>query len=444
MEEEGEACTPCESTEGKEAGSERYNNPVHTLALILLASALAACAPAHIVEDKRLDRNAVQDVLARTAAIRNLPLRRAIPVELVEKKTVRELFAAEATAQVPLETAHAYELLVKKLGLLPKDFDTEAYARKEMGQRVAGYYDPRSGAMRIVRRNANLGTLYTIAERLFQRDLAGEFLLAHELAHGLADQHFDLATYGNVVTNADVLLARRAFAEGDAMLTGFAYVAGRPLKPVAFEPTAPKTLQGPLDDWRAIPEVLRRPLLFLYLDGLLFASQVYVRDGTAGLDAGYSRPPRSTEEMLHPAKYFTQDDPPVHVAFEADPPGLRGLPIIDENTLGELGVQSLLIVPLGCGGAEVAAAGWGGDRFRIYRYPGEKKDIGFAWKSVWDTPADRDEFASNLGLALNKTFDIEPEMTADGALRWLTAEGVFTIANDRDNGALVTLTARPE
>lgn len=412
---------------------------MHISALILFAFALAACAPAHVVEDKRLDRDAVHEVLARTAAIRNLPLKRAIPIELVEKRTVRDLFAAEATAQVPLETATAYELLVKKLRLLPKDFDTQAYARKEMGQRVAGYYDPRSGAMRIVRRNANLGTLYTIAERLFQRDLAGEFLLAHELAHGLADQHFDLAAYGDVVTNADVLLARRAFAEGDAMLTGFAYVAGKPLKPVAYEP--PATLQGPLDDWRAIPEVFRRPLLFLYLDGLLFASRVYTRGGTAGLDAVYRRPPRSTEEMLHPAKYFAQDDPPVAVRFDADPPGLQGLPVIDENTLGELGVQSLLTVPLGCGGAEIAAAGWGGDRFRIYRYPGDKKEIGFAWKSVWDTPADRDEFTGNLGLALTKTFAVEGAPMPRGARRWRTPEGVFVIAAEDSSGALVTLEA---
>lgn len=407
---------------------------------LLIFAALTACAPAHIVEDKRLDRAAVADVLARTAGLRNLALERPLPVELVEKHTVRDLFAAEATAQVPLETAAAYEMLVKKLRLLPKDFDTQAYARKEMGQRVAGFYDPRSGAMRIVRRSANLGTLYDIAERLFRRDLAGEFLLAHELAHALADQHFALAAYGNVVTNADVLLARRAFAEGDAMLTGFAYVAGRPLKPVAFyEP--PATLQGPLDDFRAIPEVFRRPLLFLYLDGFVFASQVYVRGGTAALDGVYGRPPRSTEEMLHPAKYFSQADPPVQVRFDDDPPGLRGLAIVDENTLGELGVQSLLIVPLGCAGAEIAAAGWGGDRFRIYRYPGEKQEIGFAWKTVWDTAADRDEFTENLAFALTKTFKQAGEPLA-AVRRWVTPEGVFEIAPEGEAGALVTLTSR--
>ena len=403
----------------------------------------SACAPRYIVRHSRLNPDALNDVMKETEQIRLLPLKRKLPVELVEKDFVRDQFVAQVTAQVPAATIFAYQTLIKKLRLLPADFDIQDFAKDKLGKQVGGYYDPNDETMRIVHHAGKYNWAYSVAERLIGKDLAGEFLLSHEFAHALADQHFNLRHFAYATTNADVLLARRSYIEGDAMLTGLYYAMGKRLKPAAFSPDGAGALYGPLDQWNAIPPVFRRPLLFLYSDGLIFSNAVYEIGGTAGLNAVYALPPRSSEEILHPQKYFDQDDPPIDVSFAADPPELQGLTVVDENTLGEVGVLSLLAVPLGWYGAAVAADGWGGDRYRIYRYASDAKALGFAWRTVWDSGFERTEFIDNMTFALQKTFDAKGATLADGARQWRTTEGVFTLYGEGAAGALLTLTKLP-
>jgi hypothetical protein len=398
-----------------------------------------ACAPAYMVRRSHINRTAVTGVLRETEQIRHLALKKDLPVELVEMDFVRDEFVSQVTAQVPAQTILAYQTLIKKLHLLPGDFDIQTFARDKLGKQVGGYYDPNSGAMRIVNHAGGMGTLYSMAERIAGRDIAGEFLLSHEYTHALADQNFNLTHFAYASTNADAVLARRAFIEGDAMLVGTYYAMRKRLRPVAFDPGTAARFEGPWEQWKAIPPVFRRPLLFLYLDGTLFADRIYEARGAAGLDAVYALPPRSSEEILHPSKYFNQDDPPIDVRFETDPPGLQGLAVVDENTLGEIGVQSLLAVPLGWCGAAVAADGWGGDRYRIYRYPGDSGAIGFAWRTVWDTPAERAEFVDNMRRALQKTFPEAGDHAANSGWSWVTDEGVFTLQPEGARGALLTL-----
>jgi hypothetical protein len=385
---------------------------------------LAACAPRSIVADGRLDADRVAAVLHGVARARSLPLRRPLPVELVEKEFVRERYLTEATTYVSLPALDAYAILLRRMRLLPPDFDLVAYANDALGKNVGGFYDPKSGVMRLVHHTGKPWLIVDLANRFFQRDMGGEFLLAHELGHALADQYFDLGRFASPATQADQLAAQAAFIEGDAQLTAFAYVAGRPLRPAAFRADGRVLFEGPLDQWRSVPPVFRRPGVFLYLDGLRFAAAVYEHGGTRALNAVYARPPRSSEHILHPAKYLANVDPPRAVTFTADPPALGGFAVVNENTLGEMGVLTLLTVPLGWFGAAAAADGWGGDRFRIYRDPAHPARVGFAWKTVWDSPAEQVEFVENVRLALDRTFGpgMGDRWEADGTTFDLSAE----------------------
>ena len=75
-----------------------------------------------------------------------------------------------------------------------------------MQSQVAAYYDPESDAF------------YVVTQDLSEQMLGG--LYAHELYHGLQDQHYNLDEYILSQTggklNDDELLARQAVVEGEA------------------------------------------------------------------------------------------------------------------------------------------------------------------------------------------------------------------------------------
>jgi hypothetical protein len=111
---------------------------------------------------------------------------------------------------------------------------------------------------------------------------------------------------------------------------------------------------------------------------------VWQRGGWEAIKAAWSRPPESSEQVLHPEKFFAQE-PPQRVEIAYQPSGGT---MVNEGVLGELLTRTLLGE-----GSDAAAAGWGGDRFRVW-------DVGakslLVWRSVWDTPSDLAKFKQAL------------------------------------------------
>jgi hypothetical protein len=102
--------------------------------------------------------------------------------------------------------------------------------------------------------------------------------------------------------------------------------------------------------------------------------------------------PRSTEQILHPARYAA-GDAPVPLRF-AEPAGEA----LYEDTFGELEIQVLATVLRG--GGEVLTgtpAGWGGDRFRVYR---SGAGPGLVWYLAWDDEASAARFRGTAGVRL--------------------------------------------
>ena len=131
------------------------------------------------------------------------------------------------------------------------------------------------------------------------------------------------------------------------------------------------------------PPCLWKPLLAVYLRGAAFLNRTdSVMKGSTGMPAledfhaAFVDPPRSSEQILHPEKYWNEAerDDPVQVRLEGVP---EGWTVQVQNTLGELGL-AFVTEPLekrkglkGQWGAmsakftNEAAAGWGGDRFVV-------------------------------------------------------------------------------
>jgi hypothetical protein len=140
--------------------------------------------------------------------------------------------------------------------------------------------------------------------------------------------------------------------------------------------------------------VIRSSLAFQYNTGSVFAAAAYLRGGWPAVDAAHLDPPASSEQVIHPEKYFDARDRPVAItiggteALERD-----GWTLAMEDTLGELDIRVMVGRDGDAFRAAGVAAGWGGDRMRAYV---RGDDVAIVWLTAWDTPGDAAEFAEAM------------------------------------------------
>jgi hypothetical protein len=124
-------------------------------------------------------------------------------------------------------------------------------------------------------------------------------------------------------------------------------------------------------------------------------------------ETAFTDPPLSSEQILHPEKYWNAEerDDPVAMWFEAASELPEGWAKITEDTLGEMG-WGLAVEPLenrqGMKGQLAiltteftfdASAGWGGDRYVLLGHDAARVLV---CETVWDTPDDAQEFYAAL------------------------------------------------
>ena len=135
--------------------------------------------------------------------------------------------------------------------------------------------------------------------------------LSHEITHAIQDQHYDLLKMGiDSDTNDDQTLALSALTEGDAtFVMNEYYLNNLNINVIAdlFSSIMMLPQQTKLDH---APSYVKENLLFPYIQGLQFISPVYNGNEPMTLDEVFKNPPQSTEQILHPEKYFEQRDTP--------------------------------------------------------------------------------------------------------------------------------------
>src|SRR5438876_679833 len=143
-----------------------------------------------------------------------------------------------------------------------------------------------------------------------------------------------------------------------------------------------------------LPELLRASVAFQYDDGTTFVGQALAAGGWAAVDRVHLDPPESTEQVLHPQRYYDDRDRPIVVTLRGtDRLEATGFTRILEDTIGELGIRVLATRALPAERAVLVAAGWGGDRLRALQ---RGADLVLVWMTAWDSPADAGEFADAL------------------------------------------------
>lgn len=315
----------------------------------------------------------------------------------------KEEFLAYALARseealAPGELA-ASELLQKMLGLLPPDLDLMAITLEVLDEQVGGFYDP------------GQDTFYLMEG--FEGPLV-ESILAHELTHALDDQLFDLdAGLLNPDATLDALSAYHAISEGSGMVMMMRWMMAHP---PAQSPDGAASFMPGTEALGNAPAAIWKPLMFAYLQGMAFLEQgrrILRRqdrsiDANAALDQAFLAPPRSTEQVLHPEKYWDPEqlDEPRAVRQRSEDLGEEWQELARE-TLGELQLALVVAEPLkidfanpaallGLSYTHPAAAGWDGDEaLLLAREDGAKL---LSWGLVLDSEEDARELFAALEM----------------------------------------------
>jgi hypothetical protein len=296
--------------------------------------------------------------------------------------------------------------------LLPADVDLRAVylAFLTSPSGVAGFYDTETKDMNVLLLSGGVpGDSLPILEQI---------TYAHEFTHALQDQHFGLDRLGlDDMTNPDAVLAALSLVEGDATASMTLF-----MQEIAQE--NPMLLVGVLLQGFSAgaftlpedaPEFIVTEQLFAYEAGMGFVNRLRVEGGWPLVDAAFSNPPVSTEQILHPAKYLENEIPQeVTLPDLTDSLG-AGWELLLNRPLGEFYLRSHLKTQLESAPANTAAAGWGGDVYHIYTNA-ESGERAWALRITWDTPEDAAEFAEAYAVFGDAKFG---ETAGDGTC-WIT------------------------
>ena len=261
------------------------------------------------------------------------------------------------------------------LGLIPEDTDLFQLYLDLFTEQVLGLYDPETDQMYVIADAGEFGPLE-------------ESTLAHEYVHALQQQHFDIQSLDESVEgDTDASDALSALIEGDAYVQTFEYILDvlTLQEQVDLSQISPDTTL--LDQ---APYVLREQFSYVFEEGVAFVQAILDEGGQGSLNKAFLSPPVSTEHVLHPEKYFLEEEPvPVTLPDLAGALG-EGWSELDTDTLGEFLIKTYLETTTGADVAEMAAAGWGGDRYVLLGTP--LGDTVLAALTVWDTEEDAQEF----------------------------------------------------
>ncbi len=296
----------------------------------------------------------LETIARRVERIRRLRFEKLPEPRVVSAATARREGLADLDRGYPERRRRIEEEIYKLLGLLSARDDLREISGSILSEQVAGYYDPRSGALRIVDGGAP-------ANRVLD-----ETTLAHELVHALEDQRFNLRT-DDLEASGDEAFAYAALVEGTAtaLMTEYERLHFRPEE--ALGGAAASAFAAPSTG--DLPPCVLGQLLFPYLGGQEFVNELYATGGDSWrlVDLAHRvRPPASTEQVLHPRKYLRVEQPE-RVALSGIEAVLGpGWKRVEGATFGEWQTRELLRAGAG-GGASRAAAGWGGDRYELWR-----------------------------------------------------------------------------
>jgi hypothetical protein len=326
--------------------------------------------------------------------------------------------AARVRAQIdedlPPDDLAVFQRLYEILGLLDGTVDLGQAYLDLYAEQVGGYYDDTTGEM-VIMGGSELSPL-------------SQSIVVHELVHALTDQNYGFAGTSDDLWDAgefEQVSAISALAEGDATYYQLVYL--ETLSTADQVDAVTESLNVDTTVMDSLPAWFAQDLTFPYDSGFGFVERLITDGELVAVNQAYELLPTTTEQILHPEKYYLREGAlPVEIPA-VDVPGYT---VFEEGTFGEWNTRLFLLHGISDGDAIVAAAGWGGDRYRVYWQgnPDCTDDCGgpvaFVYRFDGDTPRDTVEF-------FNAIIRSAPAMMKAGAAR-NQVNGVVTFTGGDD------------
>src|SRR5450631_1653086 len=301
----------------------------------------------------------VDEILQFSSDDSKLPIKSKVKRRLTTREEVEQYILEKLKNDEDAKRMEREEIVLKKFGLLDRDFQLQPFLVSLLKEQIAGYYDNKT-------KTVNLLDWVSPDEQ--------KPVIAHELTHALQDQHTDLdkwepeapdAMSRNVTEDNQRLAiderdtARDAVLEGQAMAVYLDYTLKPAGKSLLTSPDVMRTPKEDLDTSGSSPIMDRAPLLlqqsllFPYRDGLGFEQRLLKDKGAQYAFAGVlDRPPSTSYEIMNPTAYERSAAAPL-----LQMPDVHGLldPDYQPYDIGVMGELDVRILTELFGGPEMAA-----------------------------------------------------------------------------------------
>jgi hypothetical protein len=390
----------------------------------------------------------VDKILEFASKDSGLPIKQEVKRQLTSRDQVVAYLEKSMAEDKDAQRLRRSELVLKKFGLLPRDFDLQSFLVTLLREQVAGYYDAKTKTVNLLD--------WLDAEQ--QRPV-----LAHELTHALQDQSFDLEKWlkdsdindEKEPTAADIEAdevgeARQAVVEGQAMVTLIDYMlepTGQSLlgSPQIAQAMKEGMLVGTADSpqFKDAPIFLKESLTFPYRYGVDFEAELLRSGGKqkAFADA-LTNPPRNTRQIMEPKTYLSGErlEPMRMPDFDHD---FKNFDRFDIGAIGEFDVALLVDEYAGVAASHALYPHWRGGYYYAARPKGDATaPLDVLYLSRWSDAESAAKFAAIYAGALEKRYkhvhQVEEKSTKDaaqipvpasltGTHTWLTEEGPVVI-----------------
>jgi hypothetical protein len=411
------------------------------LCALLLCLALTIAAPAqepggqkdtHITPEQAKQLFALVDELIQFSSQETgLPIKSTVKRQITTRAAVESYLKEKFNEDQGAKRLQKGEIVLKKFGLLDRDFALKPFLLALLDEQIEAYYDSKT-------KTVNMLDWVSIEEQ--------KPVLAHELTHALQDQHSDLEKWNDqtpdeVSTDSagdtdhlakdELDTARDAVAEGQATAVMMDYILKPMGKSLIKDPEVMDFAKQQMDDSDSSPVLARAPLLlsvsllFPYREGLSFEQDVWMDNGQQAAFAGaLDRPPTSTWEIINPREYERKQTPPIPLMPDIHPLVDKIYKPYDIGQVGQLDLHILAELFGGDAAARDLSPAWDGGIYwagqRLSaKTPEEQantKSLALFYLSVWKNAASAQEFTRLYSDSLGRKYSaLKPDLPAQRA-----------------------------
>jgi hypothetical protein len=356
--------------------------------------------------------HSVDEILAFDSKHTGLPIKKGVKRRLTSRDEV-VAYLTKHMKDEDVKRLQRSELVLKKFGLLPREFDMEKLLVDLLREEVAGYYDPKT-------KTVNLLDWVPMEEQ--------EPVLAHELTHALQDQSIGLDKWmkkgdkdlGELkkdptpddIDNDEMNDAREAVIEGQAQAMMFEYAlapAGRSIadSPDLVESMEAETMTGTPSTtvFNDAPIFLKESLTFPYSYGMEFVVKLLEKGGKEKAFAGVlANPPHTTRQIMQPETYMSGEkiEPMSVPEFSRD---FKNYQKFDIGAMGEFDVAVLVEQYAGKELSKQMYPEWRGGYYYAAHPKGDAAaPLGLLYVSRWSSPEKASQFAGIYARSLGQRY----------------------------------------